>query len=206
MSEPSFFSARLFSSCHINQFINPLNIISTSPSTSPPSYLWIAYVGDSLFRSPFLLLSSLLSGYTIKDVNDESYFLGNRFKKKHDMSTDGGTWSGSETNKIHLDHVICCSHPNMPYNENLDIVGDKSVDYSNFCTVGIKTIDYDVDTIDFISHLIGEHGTCISWHWAPFINMARTAISSIFLDGIIIYDKYIHYYYYYYYKLLSKGI
>lgn len=186
MSVPTFFSAPVLAECQINTFINPLNITSSlSSSTTISSFLWIAYVGDSLFRSPFLLLSSLLSGYKINSVDDESYLLGQRFKKKHDISTDGGTWSASETNKLHLDHVICCSHPNMTYTDIINFVGNHSVDVSNFCSVGIKTIDYDDDTITYISKLIGNHGTCFSWHWAPTISMAKSAIDGVFIDGYI---------------------
>lgn len=170
---------RFYDKKQLNTFMNScrmkyINILSIKPVTS--SYLWIPFIGDSLLRSPFLYLSSQLSGsHTIHNssIEDEKlYELGNRYHYKDVFPSKYNEWSASETNKLHLDHVICCPI---------------SLNNSISCVIGIQEYEYNISTLEFIKLQVREtfhnEAICFSWHFQPVLKWAEKTLRTTFLNN-----------------------
>ena len=78
-SKKGYYNSNVFNSCNIS-YIDPESISSNISNT-----MWIAFVGDSRIRSPFLFLASQLSG-NAQSLDSENYHLGDRYFNK---ITDG---------------------------------------------------------------------------------------------------------------------
>ena len=66
------FDSPVFRKCHIS-FVNPRMMESEKVKK-----LWIAFIGDSRLRSPFLFMASQLSGNEMS-LESENYHLGFRY-------------------------------------------------------------------------------------------------------------------------------
>lgn len=163
--------SKFMSQCHLEN-INIANIQLNETSLGT-SYLWISFIGDSLLRSPFLLLASQLSGSNRTNLeNDEySYNLGNRYHYKDLFKSKYNEWSASETMKLHLDHVICC-----PIGYHI----------SKSCTIAIKEHDYTISTIEYLKSQIvnefNEKAICLSWSFQPLLTLFETYITSTYFN------------------------
>lgn len=164
---------KVMTSCHL-QYIDISNIKPTN------QFIWISFMGDSLLRSPFLLLSSQLTHFSIDSDNilDNSieeanlYKLGPRFHYTESKKERYEEWSASETMKLHLDHVICCP---------VDVHSNQS------CTIGIKDHDYNLPTANYVYEQIHQEfnhsAVCLSWHFTPVLINLIDMLNTTFYNG-----------------------
>ena len=82
-------------------------------------------------------------------------------------------WSAAETMKLHLDHVICCSHPHMRYG------ADK-------CVIGVKEVDFRNNVTEYVNNLMINQfrgaAVCLTWHWAPITIDTYNTLVQIYSD------------------------